>query len=226
MSFSSLQNLQPNLISWQSMLPHNLVLDNLVLEAAVVTCLELTALHPNLSQAFWSVVWAAALKTPVSHPGLSMQEQLAARYGSSEVHYCFLLQPKCFQAVNWWWDSSHCLGGAGWRRSRFFEINFLTDKACICKSLPKINDAFQVFHHSENACLNFRDLNNQEKKYLFVITIIRIYTMTHTLYMHILWNFHYLFITYSYSVTEIIKFSSLWNQCEWVRWTLLLLFCI
>lgn len=154
-----------------------------------------------------------------------MQELFAARNGSPEVHHCFLLKPKCLQEANWWWNSFRCLGGAGWRRRRLFESNFPHDKACTCKSLPKINDAFQVFHHSENMCLNFRVLNNQEKKYHFVITRIDLHTMTHILYMHILWNFHYLFSILSLSLM-IMKFLSLWNQCGWVRWTPLLFFCI
>lgn len=182
------------------MLPQKLVLDNLVLEAMVVTCLELTPLDPNLSQAFWSVVWTAALKAPGSHPGLSMQEQLAARYGSSEVHYCFLLQPKCLQAANWWWDSFHCLGWAGWRRSRLSESNFPPDKACICKSLPKINDAFQIFHHSENACLNFRDLNNQEKNT----------SLSSLLYISTPWHIPCIRIFCEISITYLVFFLCHW----------------
>jgi len=79
---------------------------------------------------------------------------------------CFLLELKHPKATNWWWDRSHCLGGASWGRKRLFAAIFPNAKACLCTCVPRINDPFQVYHHSENTYLNFRDLNNQGKKEL------------------------------------------------------------
>lgn len=131
------------------------------------------------------------------------------------MKFCCLLELRHPQAANWWWDRSHCPGGAGWGRTRIFAALFPNAKAYPCTSVPRINGPFWVYDHSENTYLNFRDLNNQEKKLVpccLSFTAIPIRAVMHTvcMYRHVLRHFYYLFGILPMSLM-IIKSSTLFE---------------
>lgn len=81
-----------------------------------------------------------------------------------------------------------------------FATLFPTTETCLCTSVPRINDPVQVYHRSENTCMNFRHLNHSGKEFttrLFVITVISIDAGTCTVCMKFP-----LFVWYSSYVTD------------------------